>query len=98
MIPVILGDDGVLIYPTQPETAPKHNGTLLKVINCAYTAIFNVFQATVTQVPLGLSKEGLPVGLQIVAAPYNDHLTIAVAEELEQQFGGWVPPCTIEFV
>lgn len=46
----------------------------------------------VTQVPLGLSKEGLPLGIQVVAAPYQDHLAIAVAKELEKAFGGYVPP------
>lgn len=29
---------------------------------------------------------------QVVAAPYNDHLCLAVARELEKVFGGWVPP------
>ncbi|PSN54905.1 hypothetical protein C0J52_01680 [Blattella germanica] len=28
----------------------------------------------------------------VVAAPYNDHLCIAVAKELQKAFGGWVPP------
>lgn len=29
---------------------------------------------------------------QVIAAPYNDHLCLAVARELEKVFGGWVPP------
>lgn len=66
------------------------------MIHCAYTAIFNVLHVPVTQVPLGLAKNGMPLGLQIVAGPYNDHVTIAVAQELEQAFGGWVPPCPID--
>lgn len=50
----------------------------------------------VTQVPLGLSSEGLPMGIQVVSAPYNDGLTIAVAKHLEKQFGGYVPPFKLE--
>jgi fatty acid amide hydrolase 2 len=46
----------------------------------------------VTEVPLGLSDGGLPVGVQVAAAPGADHVTIAVAQELERVFGGWVPP------
>jgi fatty acid amide hydrolase 2 len=92
---IFLGNDGIFIYPTHPEAAPKHNVTLLKFINCAYTGVFNTLNVAVTQVPLGLNSEGLPIGVQVVAAPYNDHLTIAVAEELEKQFGGWVPSCQI---
>ncbi|KQK78985.1 fatty-acid amide hydrolase 2-like protein [Amazona aestiva] len=55
-------------------------------------AIFNVLGLPVTQCPLGLSSEGLPLGIQLVAAPYNDHLTLAVARYLEEAFGGWVLP------
>lgn len=46
----------------------------------------------VTQCPLGLGSEGLPLGIQLVAAAYNDHLTLAVARYLEKAFGGWVVP------
>ena len=48
-----------------------------------------------TQVPIGLSTKGLPLGVQVIAAPNNDHLTISVAEEFERKFGGWAPPSTI---
>lgn len=55
-------------------------------------AIFNVLGLPVTQCPLGLSSDGLPLGIQLVAASYNDHLTLAVARYLEKAFGGWVSP------
>ena len=32
--------------------------------------------------------------MQVIAAPNQDRLCIAVAEELEKAFGGWVPPMT----
>ncbi|RWS19368.1 hypothetical protein B4U80_01668, partial [Leptotrombidium deliense] len=31
----------------------------------------------------------------VVAAPYKDHVTLAVAKELESAFGGWVSPCKV---
>lgn len=34
----------------------------------------------------------MPLGIQLVAASYNDRLTLAVARYLEEAFGGWVPP------
>ncbi len=46
----------------------------------------------VTQVPLGLNADGLPLGVQVAAGPGRDHVSIAVAHELERVFGGWVPP------
>jgi len=57
-----------------------------------YTAILNVMELPVTQVPLGLNAAGLPLGVQVAGVPGNDHVTIAVALELERAFGGWVPP------
>lgn len=87
-----LGEDGVLIFPSHPEPAPYHNQPIFKPLNFAYTAIFNVLGLPVTQCPLGLSKEGIPLGIQVVGSANNDHLTIAVAVELEKAFGGWVPP------
>jgi fatty acid amide hydrolase 2 len=30
--------------------------------------------------------------VQVVPAPGRDHVSIAVAMELERVFGGWVPP------
>ena len=44
--------------------------------------------------PLGLNADGLPLGVQVAAGPGRDHVTIAVALELERVFGGWVPPGT----
>jgi fatty acid amide hydrolase 2 len=84
--------DGVLFYPSFPTLAPKHNAPVLRPFTFAYTAILNVAELPVTQVPLGLDPSGLPLGVQVAAAPGNDALTIAVARHLEQAFGGWVPP------
>lgn len=58
--------------------------------------VFNITGNPVTQVPLGLTKEGLPVGLQIVTTAHNDHLSIGVAELLDKQFNGWAPPFNIK--
>lgn len=49
--------------------------------------------SVVFQVPLGLDDEGLPLGIQVVSAPFNDRLCIAVAKHLEESFGGYVPTC-----
>jgi fatty acid amide hydrolase 2 len=92
----LLGDDGILIVPTHPEPAPPHHTTFLKVFNVAYTSVTTVLQAPITQVPLGLSKEGLPFGVQLVAKPLNDRLSLAVAQEIEKLNGGWQPPCRID--
>ncbi|XP_074864102.1 fatty-acid amide hydrolase 2 isoform X2 [Carettochelys insculpta] len=88
----LLGTDGLLLYPSHPIVAPKHYSPLGMPFNFAYTAVFNVLGLPVTQCPLGLSSEGLPFGIQVVAGPHNDHMTLAMAQYLEKAFGGWVCP------
>ena len=43
-------------------------------------------------VPMEISSEGLPVGVQIIGRPYEDELALAVAEQLEAARGNWVAP------
>ncbi|XP_064094270.1 fatty-acid amide hydrolase 2-like isoform X2 [Macrobrachium nipponense] len=91
----LLGEDGVLLYPSHPTLAPYHSESFFRPFNFAYTAIFNALGFPVTQVPLGLSPSGIPLGIQVVGGMYQDHITIAVAQDLETAFGGWVCPSKI---
>ncbi|XP_065342069.1 fatty-acid amide hydrolase 2-B isoform X2 [Cloeon dipterum] len=88
----LLGEDGVFLYPTHPTPAPYHNEPVLRPFNFAYTAIINVLGFPATAVPLGLSRDGLPIGIQVIGGLLSDRLTLAMALELEKAFGGWVPP------
>lgn len=91
----ILGEDGVFLYPTHPTAALLHHEPLIKPFNFSYTGIINVLGLPSTACPLGLNKEGLPIGLQVVSGLHQDRITMAVAEELERGFGGWVPPAIV---
>ncbi|MCL4134447.1 UNVERIFIED_CONTAM: hypothetical protein GTU68_002197, partial [Idotea baltica] len=91
----IMGDDGVFLYPSHPMPAPYHSEPLFRPFNFAYTAILNILCIPVTQCPLGLSSKGIPLGIQVAANQYQDHLTLAVAEEIEKAFGGWVNPSQV---
>ena len=84
--------DGVLLHPPAPKVAPKHGKTIGRLWWIHPMLIFNLAGLPVTQVPLGLNEAGLPLGVQVAAGHGGDHLTIAVAQELERVFGGWVPP------
>ena len=88
----LIGPSGIMLYPSFSRVAPRHYRPLLRPFDFVYTALFNVMQFPVTQVPLGLNRDGLPLGVQVASVPGNDHLTIAVALELEKRFGGWVAP------
>ena len=88
----LLGDDGVLLYPPYPAPAPRHRKPLLPPFHWVYTAILNVMELPVTQVPMGLDGRGLPLGVQVAARHGRDHVTIAIAQALERRFGGWRYP------
>ena len=84
--------DGVLLHPPAPKVAPKHGRTVGRLWWIHPMIVFNLAAVPVTQVPLGLDSDGLPLGVQVAAGHARDHLSIAVALELERVFGGWVPP------
>lgn len=88
----LLDENSVLIMPTMPFTAPYHNEIPLLIASCAYTGIFNVLGLPATQCPVGMNKQGLPLGLQIVSRRRNDPLTVSCAIEVEKAFGGWKTP------
>jgi amidase len=45
-----------------------------------------------TAAPIGLSPEGLPIGVQIVGPQYGDLATIRVAQLIEHEYYAFVPP------
>lgn len=88
----LLGNNGVFIYPTFPTATIVGKTLMLKLINFTYCTLWNILGFPSTHVPMGLNKDGLPIGFQVIAAPYQDRLCLAVARELEKNFGGWIPP------
>jgi amidase len=45
-----------------------------------------------TAIPIGFSPEGLPIGVQIVGPWLEDRTPLRLAELIEREFGGFVPP------
>ena len=84
--------DGVLLHPPFSRVAPRHGRTVGRPWMLAPMALFNLLGLPVTEVPLGLGPDGLPLGVQVAAGRDRDHVAIAVAMALERSFGGWVPP------
>ncbi len=84
----ILGKNGVLLFPPYTRPAPRHHGPLLTPFDFVCTGLFNVLELPSTTVPTGFDRR-LPLAVQVVGRRGNDQLTLAVAEVLEQSFGGW---------
>ncbi|XP_053611056.1 fatty-acid amide hydrolase 2-like [Plodia interpunctella] len=86
-----LGNNGVLLLPSCSNAAPYHYSCYLFPTNTSYFMLPNFLKCPATQVPLGVDgSSGMPVGIQVVAAPNNDGLCLAVAKYLEKEFDGAV--------
>ncbi|MEK6482422.1 amidase [Catalinimonas sp. 4WD22] len=57
-----------------------------------YKGIFNLTGWPGAVVRAGTSPEGLPIGVQIVGRPWQEHQVLAVASFIEAQTGGWDMP------
>ncbi|XP_017124189.1 fatty-acid amide hydrolase 2-B [Drosophila elegans] len=88
----LLGTRGVLILPTFHTSALCFHTSLVNVTGIDNMLLFNVLGLPATHVPMGTNQRGMPIGIQVVAAQYQDKLCLKVAAELEAVFHGWVPP------
>jgi Asp-tRNA(Asn)/Glu-tRNA(Gln) amidotransferase A subunit family amidase len=57
-----------------------------------YTEWFNAMGAPAAVIPVGRSPEGLPIGVQIVARPFEDETALGVAAAVDAAFGYQAPP------
>lgn len=90
----LLENKTVLLFPTFATTAFIHFLGPGYASCPGYSAFWNLVGVPATQVPMGLSKKGMPYGLQVISGLYNDKYCLAVAKELERKFGGWRSPCS----
>ena len=60
-----------------------------------YTQWFNALACPAAVVPVGVSPEGLPIGVQIVARPFEDETALGVAAIADTEFGFRPPPMAV---
>ncbi len=64
------------------------------------TIIFNCTGLPTISIPIGLTSDGLPVGVQIIGAAYDEDLILSIAYDCEQQLNNTtkksVPPICME--
>jgi Asp-tRNA(Asn)/Glu-tRNA(Gln) amidotransferase A subunit family amidase len=93
-------DFPILLCPVASVPAFRHrdrswniDGRIVRYLDAwNYTEWFNLLGTPAAAIPFGRSKEGLPIGVQIVARPWEEELVLAVAAELEAQRGPWQRP------
>jgi amidase len=57
-----------------------------------YSQWFNALACPAAVVPVGQSPEGLPIGVQIVARPFQDETALGIAAFVDHAFGYRLPP------
>ena len=87
-----MADYDVIICPAMPTAAKPHHHGLVEINDFSHMMVHNLTGWPAAVVRCGTSREGLPVGVQIVARPWQDATALAVAGHLENVFGGWRPP------
>ena len=98
-------DWDVLVCPITSTPAFKHDhgqmGTRTLEVNGETVAYFQqLFWAGIATVsylpstvfPTGLSKDGLPIGLQVIGAEFDDHTTMEFASLMAEEMGGFQAP------
>lgn len=57
-----------------------------------FTQWFNVLASPAAVIPVSISDEGLPIGVQVAGRPFEDETVLAVAAAVERAFGYRPPP------
>jgi amidase len=89
----------VLLCPVASVPAWRHgerawtiDGQTVEYLDAVrYTQWFNTLGAPAAVVPVGRSQEGLPIGVQVAARPFEDEAALGVAAVLDRAFG-YRPP------
>ena len=89
----------VLLCPVASIPAFRHNertwtidGKTVEYLDAMrFTQWFNALACPAAVVPVGASPEGLPIGVQIAARPFEDEAVLGIAAEVDAAFGYCAP-------
>ena len=84
----------LVLSPVFPGPARPHGGMHVpgEIEPTSYTTPHSLTGRPAATVRCGTSPEGLPIAVQVAAAPWRDDVALAAALRLEQELGGWRAP------
>jgi amidase len=101
----LLQEVDVIVCPPMPTTAFPHDHSPKRMRQLdvdgkkvpyddqiVWASIATSTDLPATVIPIGHDANGLPIGAQIIGGYLQDRTTIALAELIEHEFGGFVPP------
>lgn len=85
----LFGEFDILISPTSPTVAFKRGEKLEDPVTMYLSDVFtvhaNLVGAPAISIPLGMDEKGLPFGLQLMAAPWQESLLLQAAERIKSE-------------
>ncbi|HZT69180.1 MAG TPA: amidase [Terriglobia bacterium] len=81
-----------VLSPVCSFAGMMHGSTYDRLPSFSYTMTYNLTGWPAAVVRSGNSMEGLPIGVQVAARPWQEHLALAVARRIEEALGGWQAP------
>lgn len=82
-----------LLAPVAVSAARPHEWEPPEGVRANYTGAYNLAGWPGAVVRCGTAADGMPIGVQVLAAPWREDIALAVAAALERTFGGWkLPP------
>lgn len=90
----VFGEVDALLCPTVPIGAPRFDESMVEVAgqmepqNSAlvrHTRLFNLVSCPAASVPCGFTSAGLPIGVQIAAAPFAEGTLLKIADAYQRQ-------------
>ncbi len=81
-----------ILSPVCSFAGMVHGSTYKRLPSFSYTMIYNLTGWPAAVVRATNSSTGLPIGVQVAARPWHEHVALAIARVLEEALGGWQAP------
>lgn len=85
----------IILTPVAPEVAPLYRTKLAGEQQFSYTIPYRLSGNPCVVVRAGVSPEGLPIGVQVVARNWYDNVALRAARAIERALGGWRPASVV---
>ncbi len=91
-------DLDAIVTPTTPLTAWAHDATTVEIAGGPESVLaaswrltypFNLTGLPAISIPCGFDRDGLPIGMQITAKPFDEAMALRVAHAYEQSHDWW---------
>jgi len=94
---ILFAEVDALVTPTTPCPAFSFKEAMPKTLT-AFTAFANYVGAPAVSVPMGLTADNLPMGLQIIARPWADATALSIAAAYERATAHTLRPAAVASV